>query len=488
MLTVRAVFRPLLGSVGGLRGGSDMRRGWGWSWGACLALVVAACGGPVEEGVEEGPSEVAPLPVAEKPRAPGSARAAAAPGGTRWLQSLGGVGKEHAAGLAHDSEGNVSLAVNVDHAMGDGLGALASYAPGTFVVVKYGTEGGRLWSRHLEGFAESLTVDSRSNVFVTGRNPAGADYGGGPLPAGRFLLKLDRDGDFVWARSLESLGVSSAFEVQRMDTDRFGNVALVGTLPDALLRNVAALLKLGPDGDFLWLHADGREGFATGVAADSEGYFYVTGWHPVRQPGEVDSVPFLMKLDAAGNVAWTQSFDSEYGMATSVAVHGNRVLVSGWFIKPLIFQGRMYQAKGSWSDAFVAAFDREGSARWVRVLGFSGLDVSMDYEDGVTVLGRYEDGDDLGTGPMAGVPGVQSNLFVAKLDRVDGTLRWVRGFPMAHPAGTDVSADRFFVSSHATTGACSVAGGRIAPADFGMGMLPPPMGGRRDLFLGGFDP
>ncbi|MFP2931428.1 hypothetical protein ACLESO_40835 [Pyxidicoccus sp. 3LG] len=466
-----------------------MRRGWGWSWGACLTLVLAACGGPVA-GEEEGVSETAPLTTVAQEEAPRSevAPAAAAQGRTRWLQSLGGVGKEHAAGLAHDSVGNVSLAVNIDDAVEDGVGALAAYAPGTFVVVKYGTDGARLWSLHLPGFAESLTVDSRSNVLVAGRNPAGADYGGGALPAGRFLLKLDRDGDFVWARSLESLGVPSAFELQRLDTDRFGNVALVGTLPDARLRNVVGLLKLGPDGDFLWLHADGREGFATSVAADSEGHFYLTGWHREQQPGEVDALPFLMKLDGAGNVLWTRTLDSEYGVGTGVAVHGNRVVVSGWFIKPLTFLGRTYHARGSWSDAFVAAFDREGTERWVRVLGFTGLDVSMDYEDGVVLLGRYEDGDDLGTGPMAGVPGVQSNLFITKLDRVDGALRWVRGFPMAQPRHVDVSMDRFFVSSHAATGACSVTGGRTAQADFGMGMMPPPVGGWRDLLLGGFDP
>jgi hypothetical protein len=112
----------------------------------------------------------------------------------------------------------------------------------------------------------------------------------------------------------------------------------------------------------------------------------------------------------------------------------------------------------------------------------------MDYDDGAVVVGRYEDGDDLGTGPMTGVPRVQSNLFVAKLDRVDGALRWVRGFAMNHPAVTDVSLDRYFVSSHAATGVCAVPGSRIAAANLGMGMMPSPMGGRRDAFLEGFDP
>lgn len=455
-----------------------------------MALVLAACGGPVEEAREargEGLSEVAPLTVETGPTA------AATSGETRWLQSVEGVGKESVAGLAHDSVGNVVTAVNLTEGaasdlLWDGEGALASYAPDTLVVAKYGPGGERLWSLTLRGFAEALTVDSRSHVIVAGRNPAGVDFGEGPLPAGRFVLKLDRDGDVVWARSLESLGVSSAFALHRADADRWGNLVLVGTLPDARVRDVPAVLKLAPDGGFLWLHTDLREGRARGVAADSEGHFYLAGFHFVRQPGETDFLPFLRKLDAAGNVLWERTLDTEYGSTGGVAVHGNRVLMTGSFIKPLTFLGRTYRARGSWSDAYVVAFDREGHERWARVFGFSGLDVSMDYEDGAVVVGRYEDGDDLGTGPMAGVPGVQSNLFVAKLDRIDGSLRWVRGFAMNHPPNTDVSGDRFFVSSHVTTGMCAVAGSRIAEVDFGTGMLAYPRGGRREAFLGGFDP
>ncbi len=440
----------------------------------------------------DAPDGVAPLtPTAPDGVAP--LAAAATPGGTRWLQSVKGMGKEFVVGLGHDSTGNLVLALNLDEGapsdrLRDGHGALAAYLPRTFVVVKYGPGGERLWSLQLPGLAEAFTVDSRGNALVAGRSPAGADYGGGALPAGRFILKLDRDGDFVWSHSLESLGAPRDFELHRMDADRSGNVVLVGNQPDAVLHNVAGLLKLGPGGDFLWFRREPRESFGLGVAADSEGFIYLTGIHKVRTPGQLAHQPFLLRLDASGNPLWERKLGTTYGAGTSVAVHGNRVLVTGWFIHPFTFEGRTYQAKGSWSDALVAAFDREGNERWARVLGFTGLDVSMDYNDGAVVVGRYEDGDDLGTGPMRGVPGVQSNLFLAKLDRIDGALRWVRGFAMNHPPNTDVSWDRYLVSSHATTGACVLAGSQIAEVDFGTGMLPSPMGGRRDTFLGGFEP
>ncbi len=454
-----------------------------------------------QEAEWRGPSESAPLPPAQDLEAPqpevrqpeAAPPAPLAPGGTHWVRSLKGVGKEFLVGLGHDSEGDLALALNLSEGapsdrLGDGQGALAAYLPNTFVVVKYAASGERLWTYQLPGLAEAFTVDSRSNVLIAGRNPAGADYGGGPLAAGRFILKLDRDGDFVWAHGLGSLGVPADFELRRMDADRWGNVVLVGNQPDAVLHNVAGLLKLGPDGSFQWFHREARESFGYGVAADNEGFFYLTGFHRLRPPGAMAQQPFLMRLDASGNPVWERKLGTTYGTATSVAVHGNRVLVTGWFMNPFTFMGQTYKAKGSWADALVAAYDREGNERWARVLGFMGLDVSMDYEDGAVVVGRYEDGDDLGTGPMSGVPGVQSNLFLAKLDRVDGSLRWVRGFAMNHPPNTDVSWDRYLVSSHATTGACVLGGSQIAEVDFGTGMLASPMGGRRDTFLGGFEP
>jgi hypothetical protein len=462
-----------------------------------MALVVAACGGPgdVEDGSREaewrGRLESAPLTPAPDVEAPQAAPLA--PGATGWLRSLKGVGKEFLVGLGHDSEGQLAVALNLAEGapgdlLDDGQGGLASYLPNTFVVVKYAASGERLWTYQLPGLAEAFAVDSQSNVLIAGRNPAGADYGGGALPAGRFILKLDRDGDFLWSHGLASLGVPADFEPRRMDADRWGNVAVVGNQPHAELYSQAGLLKLEPDGSFGWFHQEPGESYGYGVAADSEGHFYLMGFHRVRTGPEKVHQPYLMRLDAEGRTVWQRRLGTTWGSATGVAVHGNRVVVTGWFTHPLTFRGETYEAKGSWADAMVVAFDREGNERWARAMGWMAMDVSMDYEDGVTVVGRYEDGDDLGTGPMSGVPGVQSNLFLVKLDRVDGALRWVRGFAMSHPWNTDVSGDRYVVSSHATTGACVLGGAQLAEVDFGMGMMAAPMGGRRDTFLGGFGP
>ncbi|NVJ22395.1 hypothetical protein HUW62_14325, partial [Myxococcus sp. AM011] len=182
-----------------------------------------------------------------------------------------------------------------------------------------------------------------------------------------------------------------------------------------------------------------------------------------------------------------QRLDTGAGGATGVAVHGNRVLVTGAFFAPLTFEARTHAAEPGGSEAFVAAFDREGTPRWLRTFGFEGLDLATDEDDGVTVVGRYAHGDDLGAGPVVGAPGGTLNLFLVKLDRVDGALRWARGFPMAPSGDGDSFAERCFVSS-SRKGASALLGARRSSMDFGTGVLSEPEGGGQELFLGGFEP
>ncbi|NTX03089.1 hypothetical protein [Myxococcus sp. CA040A] len=455
--------------------------------GACqaLALLVMAC--QQSEAVGPSPSVESPPAVVRAPQA------GPLTGRTRWLRALTGAGRESAVGLAHDTRGNLVLALDSEDAVADLFGPLlvpasGTAAPKTFGVAKYGTGGERMWSVSLPGFAEVVTVSSRGHVFVAGRNPAGADLGGGPLPAGRFLLKLGREGDFVWARSLVSLGVSPDFVLQRAEVDLLGNVVLAGTLPDAKLGGVAALVKVDARGGYLWTYAHPEPGAATGVAADREGSLYVTGLlHPPRSPVTLDAQPFLLKLDPRGRPLWERRLDTASGGATGVAVHGDRVLVTGAFSEPLTFEGKTHGVEPGGSEAFVAAFDREGTPRWSRAFGFQGLGIAMDEHDGAVVVGRYAHGDDLGAGAVVGAPGSTLNLFMVKLDRVDGGVRWARGFAMAPSGVGEVSEERFFVSS-SKKGASALLGPRLSAMEFGTGALDEPGGGGRELFLGGFEP
>ncbi|MBZ4396302.1 hypothetical protein [Myxococcus sp. AS-1-15] len=452
-----------------LHGGRGWRVGWG------VVVLALAC------ERHELPAPEKDSSVERVTRGPRST------GATRWVRPLTGPGRESAAGLAHDARGEVVVALNSDAAVADFFGPLLNprtgpVTPETFAVARYGTGGERQWSLSLPGFAEVLAVSARGRVFVVGRNVAGADLGGGPLPAGRFLLELGRDGVFIRARSLEALGVPDTLVPRHADVDGLGNLVLVGSVFDAKRGRVPAAVKLDAKGALLWTYVHEGQGEAVSAAVDAEGQVYVAGaLQASRVRGALDSQPFLVKLDARGRARWERRLDTRSGRATGVAVRGQRVLVTGGFTAPLTFLERTCAVEPGGGRGFVAAFDPEGAPRWLRDFGFMGTGLALDEQEGALVVGRYEEGDDLGTGPMAGVAESRMNLFLVKLDRVDGVVQWARGFP--REALGDADAVRDFVSL-STKGPGAVLGTQLGPVDLGTGRL----AGAWELFLGGFEP
>jgi len=405
-------------------------------------------------------------------------------GRTRWLRTLKGQGRESAAGLAYDARGNLVLALNSDDAMEDAFGPLRAPGPGRFVVAKYGTGGERMWSLSVPGFAEALAVGSRGQVFVAGRNPAGVDYGDGALREGRVLLKLDKDGDIAWSRGLEAMGLTPRLQVRRAEVDALGNVVLAGTRLDDTAGSVPLLAKVDAQGALLWTYLHDVPGEGLGAAVDAQGNTYLAG---LLRPSRRDAVPFLLKLDVRGRRVWEQRLGTPLGRATGVAVQGDRVLVVGTFARSLTLGATVHEARLGEGRGFVAGFDRDGRPRWSRMLGRQALGVSVDPRDGVVVVGRYADGDDLGEGPRAGVPGSTLNLFLVKLERADGAVSWSHGFPMGPRRDGDVDHGSFLVAS-GRKGESALLGARLAPVDLGTGPLGEPEGGGRELFLGGFEP
>ncbi|MCP3100653.1 hypothetical protein LZ198_17425 [Myxococcus sp. K15C18031901] len=453
-----------------------LHRFWGWGAGVLLALVVG-CERPGEAPAggdgEASLGEVTPLPAGRE-----------LSGRARWLRTLKGQGRESAAGLAYDGRGNMLLALNSDDAVEDLFGPLRVPGPGRFVVAKYGTGGERVWSLSLPGFAEAIAAGSQGQVFVAGRNPEGVDYGSGALRQGRFLMRLDKDGDIAWSRGLEAMELTPRLRVERAEVDGLGNVLLAGTRPDVDVESVPMVVKVDAKGALLWTYHHDAPGEGTGVATDAEGNTYVAG---LLRPSRRDSIPFVLKLDVRGRRVWEQRLATAQGRAMGVAAQGDRVLVVGTFSRSLTFRGTVHEARGGEGRGFVAGFDREGQPRWARVLGRQGLGISMDAREGAVVVGRYADGDDLGAGPEAGVPGSTVNLFMVKLGRAEGDVSWSHAFAMGPAKGGDLSQDRFFVAS-SRKGESAFLGAQLAPVDFGTGPLDAPVGGGRELFFGGFEP
>ncbi|HTN91516.1 MAG TPA: hypothetical protein VL242_47940, partial [Sorangium sp.] len=130
-----------------------------------------------------------------------------AAGAVLWNQPIPGQGIFDSGGsLALDGAGNV--VTTRESILGNPLCPCAM----RLAVSKFTPAGDVLWSRLIgselspwDGIgatARAVAVDAADEILVTGSIHGSLDLGGGALPAGPFLLKLDQDGEHLFSRSV----------------------------------------------------------------------------------------------------------------------------------------------------------------------------------------------------------------------------------------------------------------------------------------------
>jgi len=251
-------------------------------------------------------------------------------------------------------------------------------------VVKYDVNGDVVWAKSAGGandeISRGIAVDNFGNSYVTG-------FFTSPLLSvdsqtvknngieNIFILKFDRVGNVVWAKSV---GGSTYDEALGIVTDDSGNCYVTGgfkspaiTFGRSTLTNNGGddifVAKFDGNGNVIWAKsaggADDEDG--QGIAVDRLGNSYITGFFYSSQltigsttltcSGSDDI--FIAKYDAGGNVVWAQSAgDSGDDYGSSIAVDGiGNGHVTGWYYSSRVFFGSTELKNGGGNDIFVAA-------------------------------------------------------------------------------------------------------------------------------------
>jgi len=315
---------------------------------------------------------------------------------------------------------------------------------GDFFVLKLDTNGDFLWAKSFGGMdynqRANISVDASGNTFLTGYFYGNIDFDPGPasfpLDGGSsgkiFMLKLDNNGDFLWAKAI---GNNSYNVLGSSVVDGQSNLlicgAFSGTLdldPGTATFDVTAtgnrqdvfLLKLDVAGDFVW-GANVKSGggaWRTTLDVDPVGNVYVTGdfWGTSDfDPGPAvfnmtssnngsRNDGYLLKLDSQGDFEWAKQFGSGTSPGNNSYVNPQIVRVdqSG---QPYIFgyyQGSVDFDPGpgstiltppSWSSFFVVKLNQGGDLTWALSLDSDAYDlirdVSIDPLDNIYVSGAF---------------------------------------------------------------------------------------------------
>jgi len=239
-----------------------------------------------------------------------------------------------------------------------------SYVLGNSGLLKLSASGELVWSNRA-CYGELLNLlPSGGELYVAARKSS--------TWPGQILKVNSTNGEIIWGTSF-AVGAgwgnqgSSAFTA---DAAGYAYASLSSNFNFYEAKGDIVLRKLDPTGSNVWTAAYGgpthRMNNAAGLAVDSSGNVYVTGWtwNTNRLPVDAYDVRpedlLTLKFDADGKLIWDSTYHvpedlREGGSAIAVDQSGN-VYVTGW--------AETLSPQGSTNAALLLKYDRDGRLLW----------------------------------------------------------------------------------------------------------------------------
>lgn len=330
-----------------------------------------------------------------------------------WHFESKGDSSEYGLDLTLDNSGNIiTIGVfedTVDFNPGPDVYQLSDNSGGFgFFIQKLDSTGGFIWAKALLGSPFSLSpfsfspfavaIDSNNNIIIIS-NSYNTDS---------FIVKLDSNGDYIWAKSFNGSGT---IRPRALHIDSSDNIILGGNYSG------------NPDFDF------GPDSMYTG---SHEG-------HDI----------FLQKLDSDGNFIWVKTMTgsgngSSYTdrIESIITDSSDNIYVSGDFSKTDVDfdpgPGFHYMSATVWSDIFVQKLDSDGNFLWAFQLAGWQEDrslLTLDNNENLIICGEFGSTADFDPGP--GVfnmtsTSIHSNrdFFFLKVDS-SGSFIWAKSIEKA---------------------------------------------------------
>lgn len=331
-----------------------------------------------------------------------------------WAISAGDQYADYGSSITIDNSGNIYVTGffrgTVDFDPGPGTYNLSSINTSTVdsYILKLDGNGNLLWAKPINGTGQangySIVTDNANNIYVGGAFNGTYDFDPGASAFNMtgthdgFILKLDDQGNFNWAKAISG---DDNQHIKSIAIDPNQNLLISGSYRDTCdFDPSAGVLELVPIGG---------------------------------------SDNFIGKYDPSGNLMWAKSFggtlDEDCRSITTDAA-GN-VFTTGFFRDTVDFDPNAgvvnIISNGSY-DLFVQKLDSNGDLVWANSIGGSsveyGYSITTDKNDNLIITGAFVGTVDFDPGPgINELTGLSSNeIFLQKLDN-NGNLIWAESFP-----------------------------------------------------------
>jgi len=398
-----------------------------------------------------------------------------------WVRQMSGVSEESGMDMAVDAFGNVytsgTFFETVDFDPSGAEFNLSSNGLSDIFIIKQNDQGDLLWAKQIGGEAfdhpGTIILDSSGNILLGGsfRGTVDLDPGEGTFEVTEqgsraFILKLDSNGDFIWAKQWGASLSSAGAYVNDLALDETGNIITCGTFSgtvdfdpgdDTFSVNDLGygdgfISKLDANGNFIWaaivngnsaINSDSISSIDVDVSGNiiASGPFY----------GDASNFDLLgggncyLKLDGNGNTLWSKQTLGNQGVFTNsleIDELGNAYMV-GRFGGVLDFDPGdgvfNLTAQGTY-DAFILKLDSSGNFVWAKSVGGipsqgasgyldQGNGLALDNAGNLYITGAYAFSGDFDPGPATYTLTTVGyvDMFVLKLD-VDGNFIYAETF------------------------------------------------------------
>lgn len=382
----------------------------------------------------------------------------------------------NSAGMVVDDSGNTYSAGDfygtADFDPGPGVYELTAFNNFDSYVRKLNSSGDLVWVITFGGSKNETTLgiamDNNQEILITGhfRDTADFDPGPGvfelissePTIDNGFAVKLDLDGNFVWAKSFPSIHhsrVKTAVFNASSECFLVGEFSLivdvnpnVGTATNTSNYGGVFVTKLDADGNFIWGGSFPGEGWneSYGIDDTPDGGCVITGHFEDTtdfDPGSgtqwvspnLNNHIFLVKLGPSGTLDWLKTYGSAFShMPGGVAVsnQGNYYL-TGDFSGTANFNpaGTPQEITATGGNTFILKLDSSGNFLWVK--GIDGdfnksTGIYVDSNENCMIAGHFQFHISFNSGALAFDTQWNSDAFVLSLNP-SGSFNWAFTIP-----------------------------------------------------------